>query len=38
MTDWLGTANGGFQPNSANALYGPSVDWHIVPHDVFVQF
>jgi hypothetical protein len=30
VTDWLGTTNGGFQPNSANALYGVPNDWHIV--------
>jgi len=30
VTDWLGTLNGGFQPNSANALYGVPNDWHII--------
>ncbi|GAA4742149.1 hypothetical protein GCM10023264_04090 [Sphingomonas daechungensis] len=29
ITDWLGTANGGFAPNSANSLNGVSVDWKI---------
>ena len=30
LTDWLATASGGFQPNSAYALYGVPNDWHIV--------
>ena len=29
ITDWLGTANGGFAPNAANALHGVSNDWQI---------
>jgi Ca2+-binding RTX toxin-like protein len=29
ITDWLGTANGGFTPNAANALAGVSTDWHV---------
>jgi hypothetical protein len=38
ITDWLGTAAGGFQPNSANALYGIPNDWHVVAHDGFTLF
>ena len=30
LTDWLGTANGGFTPNAANALSSVSADWHVV--------
>jgi hypothetical protein len=29
LTDWLGTANGSFSPNSSNALYGVSTDWQV---------
>ena len=29
VTNWLGTANGGYAPNSANALLGVSADWQI---------
>jgi hypothetical protein len=29
LTDWLGTANGGLAPNSANLLTVVSSDWHV---------
>ena len=29
ITDWLGTATGGFSDNAANALNGVSLDWHV---------
>jgi hypothetical protein len=29
MTDWLSTANGGYQPNSANLYTSVATDWHI---------
>ena len=30
MTDWLSTANGGYQPNSANLYTSVATDWQIV--------
>ena len=30
VTDWLGTASGGFTPNAANALFVPDSQWYIV--------
>ena len=30
VTDWLGTANGGFSPNSSSFLTGVSTSWQIV--------
>ena len=29
ITDWLGTASGGFAPNAINSLHGVSIDWQI---------
>jgi hypothetical protein len=29
ITDWLGTANGGFAPNAANSFNGVATDWHV---------
>ena len=30
LSDWLGTANGGFAPNDANAFASAPTSWHIV--------
>ena len=30
LTNWLGTADGGFEPNAANALYSVPNDWQVV--------
>ena len=33
LTEWLGTANGGFTDNSANAATFVPTNWHVVNHD-----
>lgn len=30
LSDWLGTANGGFAPNDGNAYTQVGTDWHVV--------
>ena len=33
ITEWLGTANGGFTDNSANAATFVPTNWHVVADD-----
>ena len=36
ITNWLGTATGGFSDNVANAYNGVSINWHVQPGDLWV--
>jgi len=36
LSNWLGTANGGFTDNGATSFAAVSNDWHIQPHDYMV--
>ena len=36
MSNWLGTANGGFTDNGSASFGQVSTDWHIQPHDYMV--
>ena len=33
LTDWLGTASGGFVDNALHAYAPGATNWHIQPHD-----
>jgi Ca2+-binding RTX toxin-like protein len=36
LTDWLGSASGGFTVNGANAYTGAPTDWHVQPNDLWM--
>ena len=36
LSDWLGTASGGFTPNDANAAASVPTSWHVQPEDPFL--